>query len=130
MGWIQSKPVRTIMRWQLIVTVVMVMILAPLWGFHGALSAFLGGAVSIVAAAAFATIVSRYHGVTISGALGTALRAEAVKIMTMIALLWLVLTLYKDVVAVGFIGTFTITVLVFGMALFVRDDTRVVPQIK
>ena len=130
MGWIQSKPVRTIMRWQLIVTVVMVMILAPLWGFHGALSAFLGGAVSIVAAAAFATIVSRYHGVTISGALGTALRAEAVKIMTMIALLWLVLTLYKDVVAVGFIGTFAITVLVFGMALFVRDDTRVVPQIK
>ncbi len=130
MGWIQSKPVRTIMRWQLIVTVVMVLILAPLWGFHGALSAFLGGVVSIVAAAAFAAIVSRYHGASISGALKTALRAEAVKIITMIALLWLVLTFYKDVVAVGFIGTFAITVLVFGMALFVRDDTRVVPQIK
>ena len=118
------------MRWQLIVTVVVALILAPLWGFHGALSAFLGGAVSIAAAAAFATIVSRYHGVTISGALKTALKAEAVKVMTMIALLWLVLTLYKDVVAVGLIGTFAVTVLVFGMALFVRDDTRVVPQIK
>ena len=130
MGWIQSKPVRTIMRWQLIVTVVMVLILAPLWGLHGALSAFLGGVVSIAAAAAFAAIVSRYHGSSISGALKTALRAEAVKIMTMVALLWLVLTFYKDVVAVGFIGTFAITVLVFGMALFVPDDTRVVPQIK
>lgn len=130
MGWIQSKPVRTIMRWQLIVTVVMVLILAPLWGLHGALSAFLGGVVSIVAAAAFAAIVSRYHGSSISGALKTALRAEAVKIMTMVALLWLVLTFYKDVVAAGFIGTFAITVLVFGMALFVPDDTRVVPQIK
>ena len=130
MPWIRSKPVRTIMRWQLIVTVVMALILTPLWGFHGALSAFLGGAVSIAAAAAFATIVSRYHGVTISGALKTALKAEAVKVMTMIALLWLVLTLYKDVVAVGLIGTFAVTVLVFGMALFVRDDTRVVPQIK
>ena len=130
MPWIRSKPVRTIMRWQLIVTVVMALILTPLWGFHGAVSAFLGGVVSIVAAAAFATIVSRYHGVTISGALKTALKAEAVKVMTMIALLWLVLTLYKDVVAVGLIGTFAVTVLVFGMALFVRDDTRVVPQIK
>jgi ATP synthase protein I len=48
----------------------------------------------------------------------------------MFALLWLVLTFYKDVVAVGFIGTFAITVLVFGMALFVPDDTRVAPQIK
>jgi ATP synthase protein I len=130
MPWIRSKPVRTIMRWQLIVTVVMALSLTPLWGFHGAVSAFLGGAVSIAAAAAFATIVSRYHGVTISGALKTALKAEAVKVMTMIALLWLVLTLYKDVVAVGLIGTFAVTVLVFGMALFVRDDTRVVPQIK
>jgi ATP synthase protein I len=130
MPWIRSKPVRTIMRWQLIVTVVMALSLTPLWGFHGAVSAFLGGAVSIAAAAAFATIVSRYHGVTISGALKTSLKAEAVKVMTMIALLWLVLTLYKDVVAVGLIGTFAVTVLVFGMALFVRDDTRVVPQIK
>ena len=60
----------------------------------------------------------------------TALRAEAVKIVAMFALLWLVLTFYKDVVAVGFIGTFAITVLVFGMALFVPDDTRVAPQIK
>ncbi|MEK6707766.1 MAG: ATP synthase subunit I [Pseudomonadota bacterium] len=130
MPWIRSKPVRTIMRWQLIVTVVMVLILAPLWGFHDAVSAFLGGVVSIVAAAAYATIVSRYHGATISGALKTALRAEAVKIVAMIGLLWLVLTFYKDVVAVSFIGTFAITVLVFGMALFVPDDTRVVPQIK
>jgi ATP synthase protein I len=118
------------MRWQMIVTAVMVLILTPLWGLHGAVSAFLGGVVSIVAAAAYATIISRYHGATISGALKTAIRAEAVKIVAMIALLWLVLTFYKDVVAVGFIGTFAITVLVFGMALFVPDDTRVAPQIK
>lgn len=130
MPWIRSKPVRTIMRWQLIVTAVMVLILAPFWGFHGAVSAFLGGVVSITAAAVFATIVSRYHGVTMSGALKTALKAEAVKIMTMVALLWLVLMLYKDVVAVSFIGTFAITVLIFGLALFVPDDTRTVPQIK
>ena len=118
------------MRWQLIVTAVMALVLAPLWGFHGAVSAFLGGVVSIAAAATFAIIVSRYHDATMSGALKTALKAEAVKIATMIALLWLVLTLYKDVVAASFIGTVAITVLVFGMALFIPDDTRTVPQIK
>jgi ATP synthase protein I len=116
--------VRIVMRWQLIVTVAMVLTLGLLWGFHGAASALLGGVVSIISAAAFAAIISRYHGSTASSALITALKAEAVKIIIMIILLWLVLTLYKDVVAVGFIGTFAVTVLIFGMALFVTDDAK------
>ena len=113
------------MRWQLIVTMAMVLGLGLLWGFHGAASALLGGAVSLVSAAAFSAMVSRYSGATATGVLITALKAEAVKIIVMIILLWLVLTLYKDVVAAGFIGTFALTVLIFGMALFVRDDAKV-----
>ena len=112
------------MRWQLIVTTAMVLALGLLWGFHGAASALLGGVVSIISAAAFSAIVSRYQGVTAGGALITALKAEAVKIIIMVILLWLVLTLYKDVVAVGFIGTFALTVLIFGMALFVTEDAK------
>ena len=102
----------------------MVLTLGLLWGFHGAASALLGGVVSIISAAAFSAIISRYHGSTAGGALITALKAEAVKIIVMVILLWLVLTLYKDVVAVGFIGTFALTVLIFGMALFVTDDAE------
>lgn len=124
MPWIRSKPVRIVMRWQLIVTLAMVLTLGLLWGFHGAASALLGGVVSIVSAAAFSAIISRYQGSTASGALITAMKAEAVKVIIMIILLWLVLTLYKDVVAVGFIGTFAVTVLIFGMALFVTDDAK------
>ena len=124
MPWIRNKPVRIVMRWQLIVTTAMVLALGLLWGFHGAASALLGGVVSIISAAAFSAIVSRYQGVTAGGALITALKAEAVKIVVMVILLWLVLTLYKDVVAVGFIGTFALTVLIFGMALFVTDDPK------
>ncbi len=115
---------RIVMRWQLIVTLAMVLTLGLLWGFHGAASALLGGVVSIISAAAFSAIISRYHGATASSALITALKAEAVKVIIMIILLWLVLTLYKDVVAVGFIGTFAITVLIFGMALFVTDVAK------
>ena len=125
MPWIRNKPVRIVMRWQLIVTVAMVTILGVLSGFHGAASALLGGVVSIISAAAFSAIISRYQGSTAGGALITALKAEAVKIIVMVILLWLVLTLYKDVVAVGFIGTFALTVLIFGMALFVTDDAKI-----
>jgi ATP synthase protein I len=125
MPWIRNKPVRIVMRWQLIVTTAMVSALGLLWGVHGAASALLGGVVSIISAAAFSAIISRYQGGgTAGGALITALKAEAVKIVVMVILLWLVLTLYKDVVAVGFIGTFALTVLIFGMALFVTDDAK------
>lgn len=112
------------MRWQLVVTSAMVVVLGLLWGLHGAASALLGGVVSIVSAAAFSAIISRYKGSTAGGVLITALKAEAVKIIVMVTLLWLVLTLYKNVVAVGFIGTFALTVLIFGLALFVTDDAK------
>jgi ATP synthase protein I len=124
MPWIRNKPIRIVMRWQLIVTTAMVLAFGWVWGIHGAASAFLGGVISIISAAAFSAIVSRYEGVTAGGALITALKAEAVKIIVMVILLWLVLTIYKDVVAVGFIGTFALTVLIFGMALFVTDDSK------
>ena len=111
------------------ITLAMVVTLGLLWGFHGAASAFLGGVVSIVSAAAFSAIISRSRGSTAGGVLITARKAEAVKIVITIALLWLVMTLYKDVVAIGFIGTFALTVLIFGLALFVTDDAKVA-QIK
>jgi len=39
----------------------------------------------------------------------------------MIVLLWIVLATYTDVVAIGLIGTFIATVLIFTMAVWVRD---------
>jgi ATP synthase protein I len=111
-----------VMRWQSIVTAAMMMVLGFLWGFHGAASAFLGGVTSIASAAVFAAIIARYPASTAAGVLITAFKAEAVKVIFIVLMLWAVLTLYKDVVAIGFIGTFAITVLIFGMALFVTDD--------
>lgn len=126
MPWIRNRPVRIVMRWQSIVTVSMALTLGFLWGLHGAASAFLGGATSIASAAVFAAIIARYPASTAGGVLITALKAEAVKVIVIVLMLWLVLTLYKDVVAVGFIGTFAITVLIFGMALFITDDAEAI----
>jgi len=84
-------------------------------------SAALGGLVSFVAGLGFAAVASASRKDSVGLAMLAALRAEAVKIVLIVALLWVVLSVYKSVVIVAFIGTFTVTVIVFALALFVRE---------
>jgi ATP synthase protein I len=95
---------------------------AYLAGFHGAVSAGLGGAVSMASMLLFWLVASTVKSGSAGEVLLTAFRAEAVKIVFMFAALWLVMALYKDVIAVGFIGSFAVTVLISTMAIFVRPD--------
>jgi len=90
-------------------------------GIHGAVSAALGGSIGIVAGLAFAALAARSKPKSAGEALYTALRAEFVKVVLMILLLWVVLATYRDVVAIGLIGTFIATVLIFTMAVWVRE---------
>jgi ATP synthase protein I len=55
------------------------------------------------------------------GVLLVALGAEVVRIGLIVILLWLVLATYRDVVVLAVIATFTVTVLIFAMAFFVRE---------
>jgi ATP synthase protein I len=119
---IESKPIRTVLWWQALATMVLALIAGLLVGIHGALSATLGGLVSIAAGLVFAAVISLSRDRTAWGALHAALRAEAAKIALIVFLLWFVLTTYRDVVVVGFIGSFSVSVMIFGMALFVRDN--------
>ncbi len=121
-SWTSVKPFVIVLRWQLYVTAAITIVLAALIGLPSALSAFLGGAVNIVSSAAFAIIVSRHKGYTADGTIRTALRAEAVKIILTIILLWTVFKLYDDVNALVFIGTFILTVIIHSLALFVSDS--------
>ena len=90
-------------------------------GQHGAISAVLGGLVSFAAGLGFATVASASRKDSAGLAMLAALRAEAVKIFLVVALLWIVLTVYQNVVIVAFIGTFIVTTIVFALALFVRE---------
>ena len=121
-SWITVKPLLIVLRWQLVVTIAVAIALALLMDLQSAISAFLGGMVSIVSSAAFAIIVSRHKGYTAGGTIRTALRAEAVKIFLTIALLWIVFKLYDNVNAFAFIGTFILTVIMHSLALFVSDS--------
>lgn len=118
---IQSKPVRTVLVWQVVMTVLLAVIAGLLAGIHGAASAALGGSVGVVAGLAFAMVMQSSSMQSADGTIVTALRAEATKIGLAVILLWLVLALYKDVVLIVFIGSFIVSILVFSMAFFVRD---------
>jgi ATP synthase protein I len=118
---IHSKPVRTVLVWQVVVTVILAVISGLLAGIHGAASAALGGSVSVVAGLAFAMVMQSSDMRSADGTVVAALRAEATKVGIAVILLWLVLALYKDVVLIVFIGSFIFSILVFSMAFFVRD---------
>jgi len=120
-SWITVKPLQTVLRWQLLSTAIITIGLAAMYGSEIAVSALLGGMVSVISSTVFAVIVSRNKGYTAGGTIRTALRAEAVKISVIVLLLWLVFKVYKDVNAVAFIGMFVLAVIMHSLALFVPE---------
>ena len=115
------KPIRTVLRWQLMATAVLTLAGGILAGVDGALSAALGGAVSLCAGWISAVVASKGKAQSAAEVLIGALMAEGVRIGLIVLLLWLVLATYDEVVAPAFFGSFVATVLIFGMAFFVRD---------
>ena len=118
---VRSRPIRTVLRWQLIVTAALALVAALLWGLHGAVSAALGGLVNVTAGWVFGWLVSRRKPLTAGEALRTMIRAEGVKILLIIAQLWAVFVNYGDIVIVAFLASFTIAILVSTAAIAVPD---------
>jgi ATP synthase protein I len=120
---IQREPIRTVLRWQLLATVAIMAIAAYLAGLHGAVSAFLGGAVSIAAGVVFVFVASlgQSKSDAVEATLMRAMRAEAAKIGAVVVLLWLVFAIYTNLVAPVFLGAFIVTVVIFSLAFFARQ---------
>lgn len=114
------KPIRTVLRWQLMATAVLTLAGGILAGVDGSLSAALGGTVSLCAGWGSAVVASMGKAQSAGEVLVGALMAEGVKIGLIALLLWLVLATYAELVAPAFFGSFIATVLIFGMAFFVR----------
>lgn len=109
------------LRWQIIATAALSLVAGILWDQDGALSAALGGAVNIVAGSAYGWIAARSSKASAGDALRTMFRAEAVKVLLIIILLWLVFTNYSSIVHAAFLASFAITVAIFAAAIAVRD---------
>ena len=118
---ITSKPIRTVLRWQLYATV-LIAAAAGLWaGMHGAVSAVLGGVINQLADLAFALLVSGGGIRTAGNTLRTLFRAEAVRILLIVIFLAWVLTSYKDVVHPALFLSFVVSVIVFRAAILVKE---------
>jgi ATP synthase protein I len=118
---IESKPIRTVLRWQVYATVVIASG-AGLWmGLHGAVSAALGGGINQIADLAYALLVSGGGIRTAGNTLRTLFRAEAVRILLIVFLLGWVLMSYTDVVHPALFLSFVVSVMVFRMAILVKE---------
>lgn len=119
-----TKPIRRVLQWQAVATVV-IAVIAGLWqGPHGALSAALGGVVNITSVVVYAVVMSlsmRSNPASAGVTVAALFRAEACKILVIILQLWLVLATYKDVVLAALFAAFAITVLLFSTALLARE---------
>lgn len=115
------RPFLPVFVWQGIATAVFTLLAALLAGGHGALSALLGGLIGILTGLAFVfTIAFSKVGASAGRVVTTALRAEAVKILLTIALLWAVFAWYEQVAGIVFIASFAVSVVIFSLAAFAR----------
>ena len=124
MSWINNKPLKVVICTQLIITVAIAIVIGFWLGMHGVMSVIFGGMVSFVSSMAFAIIISRHKGYSASDTVRTALRAEAVKIIIIIILLWAVLKNYENINVYAFIGVFIVTILAHSVALLVTDNVN------
>ena len=80
----------------------------------------LGGAM-MVACCVYAALTGRNKVRSAGETLRVLIRAETAKIGVIVLQLWVVLTAYEGVVPGVFIGTFIVAVLIYPVALLVRD---------
>jgi F0F1-type ATP synthase assembly protein I len=123
------RPIRVVLRWQLIVTAVLAMMGLILWGPDGAASAALGGLINVAAGWVYGWRVSQGEAKSAGEALRTMFRAEAFKVLLILVGLWVVLQNYRDIVHLAFFSAFVITIGVFAAAIAVRDtEEKNVPR--
>jgi ATP synthase protein I len=118
---LKSQPIRTVLKWQAFASVAIAAVAGVWAGWHGALSAALGGIVTLSSTVVYAVVLGMGAKTSAGASVVTMLRAEGCKILVIIVELWLVLTTYRDVVLAALFAGFVITVLLFRMALLTRD---------
>lgn len=116
-----SRPIRVVLGWQIAATAALTLGAWFLAGAHGAVSAALGGSVSVCAGWASAKMAMTGTADSAGGVLVNALKAEGIKFGVIVVLLALALAFYAQVVVLALLGSFMATMLIFALAFFVRD---------
>jgi ATP synthase protein I len=123
--FLTSHPVRVTFYWQAGATLIVALV-ALLWsGVEGAISAALGGLVTVVAGIAYAAVISIKNPRSADSTVVTMFIAEGAKIGAIILLLWAVIASYRDLVSTAFFAAFVVTVLLNRVAFLVRAPDAV-----
>ena len=118
---LSTRPFRAVLVWQAAAKIAIAAVSGLLAGVHGALSAVLGGVINLSAGAVYAFVLAIAPPKTAGATIAALFRAEAAKILVIIGLMWLVLSTYRDAVLPALVAAFVVTVLLFRVALFVRE---------
>ncbi len=121
MGWQISRQIRTALKIQVALTLLIALVIGGIGGIHWAVSALLGGLISVLGSVTYGVLLARVGKGSAEAALIAMLRAESAKILVIVLLLWLVFASYAQVFGAGFIGTFIFTTLIFSFAIFIRQ---------
>ncbi|HJU22311.1 MAG TPA: ATP synthase subunit I [Casimicrobiaceae bacterium] len=118
---LSTRPYRAVLLWQAVATLVIAAV-AGMWaGTPAAVSAALGGVINLSAGVVYAVVLAVAPPKTAGGTIAAMFRAEAAKIVVIVALLWFVLTHYREAVLPALLAAFIVTVLITSVALVVRD---------
>ena len=117
---LSSAPVRVVLKWQASATIALALLCAMWVGFHGGLSAFLGGIINASAVLVYWFVANAGIKTTRGSGLWPLLRAEIVKLVMVGVQIALVFKTYAALVVPAFFVTFLVTLLLWRVAFYVK----------
>ena len=118
-----NKVFKKMLQWQLIATLIVAVMAGIISGAHAGLSA-LGGGMSVVVAAYFASKIAQRSSKEAATVLVNLLKAEAVKIVIIVVLLFIAFKVYKQLVPFALIAGLAASALFSGAAMSKLDKTE------
>lgn len=108
------------LRWQLVATGVVALVALFIFGVHAGISAVAGG-LSVVVAAFVASKIAQRSNKEASAILINMLKAEAIKILLVVILLFITFKVYKQLVPMALIAGLAAAALFSGAAMAKQD---------
>lgn len=116
-----SRPIRSVLAWQALATLAGAAVSAIASGRAAAMSAALGGGITVLSTLVYALLLGIGGKATAGASVLTMLRAEAAKLLVIFAGLWWALTRVPDIRPLPMFATFVVAVLLFSAGFLARD---------
>lgn len=112
------------LRWQLLATVTIMLIALLISGLHAGISSFIGGS-TVIIGAFIASKIAQRNVKDASAILVNLLKAEAVKVLVIVVLLFITFKVYKQLVPFALIAGLAAAALFSGAAISKLNDDNV-----